>query len=81
MCIRDRSRSDIEARFEGKGYADLKRELGEAVVEGLRPLQSRYQELTADPTYIDSILTESASKLRPIAEKTLEAVKDKVGLG
>ena len=37
------SRSDIEARFEGKGYADLKRELGEAVVEGLRPLQSRYQ--------------------------------------
>ena len=75
------SRSDIEARFEGKGYADLKRELGEAVVEGLRPLQSRYQELTADPTYIDSILTESASKLRPIAEKTLEAVKDKVGLG
>jgi tryptophanyl-tRNA synthetase len=75
------SRSDIEARFEGKGYADLKRELGEAVVEGLRPLQSRYQELTADPTYIDSILTESASKLRPIAEKTLAAVKDKVGLG
>ncbi len=75
------SRADIEDRFEGKGYADLKRELGEAVVEGLRPLQTRYQELTADPTYIDSILTESASKLRPIAEKTLAAVKEKVGLG
>jgi tryptophanyl-tRNA synthetase len=75
------SRTDIEARFEGKGYADLKRELGEAIVEGLRPLQSRYQELTADPNYIDSILTDSASKLRPIAEKTLAAVKEKVGLG
>jgi tryptophanyl-tRNA synthetase len=75
------SRADIEARFEGKGYADLKRELGEAVVDGLRPLQSRYQELTADPNYIDSILSESAAKIRPIAEKTLEAVKDKVGLG
>ena len=75
------SRTDIEDRFEGKGYADLKRELGEAVVEGLRPLQSRYQELTADATYIDSILSESASKLRPIAEGTLAAVKEKVGLG
>jgi tryptophanyl-tRNA synthetase len=75
------SRADIEARFDGKGYADLKRELGEAVVEGLRPLQSRYQELTADPTYIDSLLTEGASKLRPIAEKTLAAVREKVGLG
>jgi tryptophanyl-tRNA synthetase len=75
------SRSDVEARFEGKGYADLKRELGEAIVEGLRPLQSRYQELTADPTYIDSLLTEGAAKLRPIAEKTLAAAKEKVGLG
>ena len=75
------SRVDIEARFEGKGYADLKRELGEAVVEGLRPLQSRYQEITADPTYIDSLLAEGASKLRPIAERTLAAVKEKVGLG
>ena len=74
-------RADIEARFEGKGYADLKRELGEAIVEGLRPLQSRYQELTADPAYIDSLLAESASRLRPIAEKTLARTKERVGLG
>jgi tryptophanyl-tRNA synthetase len=75
------SRPDIEAQFEGKGYADFKRELAEVVIEGLRPLQSRYRELTADPTYIDSLLAEGASKVRPIAEKTLTIVKDKVGLG
>jgi len=74
-------RPDIEARFEGKGYADLKRELGEVIAEGLRPLQSRYQELTAEPTYIDSLLAEGASKVRPLAEKTLTAVKNKVGVG
>ncbi len=75
------SRPDIEARFEGRGYADLKRELGEAIVEGLRPLQSRYRELTADPAYIDSLLAAGAAKARPLAEKTLTAVKNRIGIG
>jgi tryptophanyl-tRNA synthetase len=75
------SRPDIEARFEGKGYADLKRALAEVVIDGLRSLQSRYQELTAEPAYIDSLLARGAARVRPIAEKTLSTVKDRVGLG
>ncbi len=74
-------RPEIEARFKEKGYADFKQELAEVIVEGLHTLQSRYRELTADPTHIDSLLTEGASRVRPIAEKTLAIVKDKVGLG
>jgi len=72
---------DIEARFEGKGYVDLKRELAEVVVEGLSPMQKRYRELTADPSHIERLLAEGAAKVRPIAEKTLALVKDRVGLG
>jgi tryptophanyl-tRNA synthetase len=75
------SNPEIEARFGGKGYADLKRELAELIIEGLRPLQSRYRELTADRNYIDSLLAGAALKLRLLAEKTLTAVKDKMGLG
>jgi tryptophanyl-tRNA synthetase len=74
-------RKDIEAHFEGKGYADLKNELGEVVVAGLAPLQKKYKELTADPTYIDSLLKEGADRARPMAEKTLALVKERVGLG
>lgn len=74
-------RDEIEARFEGKGYADFKRELAEVVVESLSSLQSRYRELTAEPTYIDSLLAEGALMVRPIAEKTLAVVKERVGLG
>jgi len=74
-------REEIEARFEGKGYADLKRELAEVVVEGLSPMQARYRELTADPSHIDRLLAEGADKVRPIAEKTLALVKERVGLG
>ncbi len=76
-----KSRKEIEAHFAGKGYAALKKELGEMVVEGLRPLQTRYRELTADPTYIDALLKEGADRARPMAEKTLSMVKERVGLG
>ncbi|MBW2030307.1 MAG: tryptophan--tRNA ligase [Deltaproteobacteria bacterium] len=74
-------RGDIEARFEGKGYADLKNKLGEVVVEGLRPIQTRYKELTEDPQHIDSLLTRAAERVRPIAERVLKKVKDGIGIG
>lgn len=75
------SKKQIEARFAGKGYRDLKKALAEVIIEGLRPLQERYKALTAEPGHIDTILKEGAAKARPMAEKTLAAVKKKVGLG
>ncbi|HEX6513411.1 MAG TPA: tryptophan--tRNA ligase, partial [Chloroflexota bacterium] len=36
------SRDEIEARFAGRGYGDLKKELADLVVERLRPLQDRF---------------------------------------
>ncbi|MDD4860248.1 MAG: tryptophan--tRNA ligase [Dehalococcoidales bacterium] len=76
-----RSKEEIEAQFEGKGYGDFKKALAEVVIEGLRPLQERYKELTADPTRIDAILAEGAERARPLAAKTLERVQKKIGLG
>jgi tryptophanyl-tRNA synthetase len=76
-----RGRKEIEERFQGKGYVDLKRELSEVVVSGLNPIQKRYRELTADPSSLEALLREGADRLRPIAEKTLADVGDRVGLG
>lgn len=75
------SRIDIERRFEGKGYAVLKKELEDVIIENLKPLQSRYRMLAGEPSYIDHLLTEGASKVQPIALKTLKLVKGVVGLG
>jgi tryptophanyl-tRNA synthetase len=74
-------RGDIEARFEGKGYADLKKELGEVVVEGLRPVQTRYKALTEDPAHLDTLLSEAADRIRPTADGVLNKVKQRVGIG
>jgi tryptophanyl-tRNA synthetase len=76
-----RGTKEIESQFAGKGYSDFKKDLAEVVVESLRPLQERYQKLTAEPGHIDSILKAGAARARPMAEKTLAEVKNRIGLG
>lgn len=76
-----RANEEIESEFEGKGYGDFKKALAEVVIEGLRPLQDRYRELSAEPGLIDSLLAEGAAKARPLAEKTMAEVKSRIGLG
>jgi tryptophanyl-tRNA synthetase len=74
-------RAEIESQFEGRGYGDLKKGLAEVVIEGLRPLQTRYREITADPRYLEDVLAKGADRVRPIAEGVLGEVKRKVGVG
>ena len=75
------TREKIEAQFEGKGYGTLKKALLEATLEKLRPVRAKYEELTADPHHIDAILKDGANRIRPIAERTMQRVKQAVGLG
>jgi tryptophanyl-tRNA synthetase len=72
---------DIEAKFAGKGYGDFKKALAEVIIEGLRPLQERYQKIMSDPGHLDAVLAEGAAKARPMAQKTLAKVHKVVGLG
>lgn len=74
-------RPEIEARFVGKGYADLKRELAELVIEGLRPLQERYRAVRRDPAYLETVLTQGSARTRAEADVVLRAVKKAMGLG
>jgi tryptophanyl-tRNA synthetase len=76
-----KDREEIEQHFAGKGYGDFKKEVAEVVVDALRPIQEKYQELMANPETIEKMLQEGADKIRPMAEKTLMEVKHKVGLG
>ncbi|MFH1143388.1 MAG: tryptophan--tRNA ligase [Candidatus Eisenbacteria bacterium] len=74
-------RARIEERFAGKGYADLKRDLAERVVETLRPIQERYRQWSGDPAGLERLLGEGAARVLPIAERTLARVKERLGLG
>lgn len=73
------SRAETEAHFEGQGYGALKGEVADLVIEMLTPIQARYQELTADPAYLDGVLARGAERANEFAEKTLVTVKDQIG--
>jgi tryptophanyl-tRNA synthetase len=70
----------LEDRFAGRGYGDFKKEVAEAVVELLRPLQERYAELAADRAGIQERLLVGAEKARSVAAETLDAAKNALGL-
>lgn len=67
------------AHFEGKGYGDLKAEVGEALVAELEPIQARFKEILADKKYLDGIIKKNAETAQYMASKTLRKVKKKIG--
>ena len=61
-------------------YGDLKAAVAEAVVETLRPIQQRYDELAADPSGTAAILAQGAEKARSIAGPVLKRARTNIGL-
>jgi len=68
-----------EAEFEGKGYGDFKKAVAEAVVEGIEPIRTRYQELMDDKKYLDGVLKRGADVAQKKAYKVLGKVYRKIG--
>lgn len=55
--------------------------VADAVIEHLNPIRERIENYLKNPDYLCSILTEGNDKARETAEKTMDEVKAKVGLG
>lgn len=72
--------SDLEKRYEGKGYGDFKKDLVEVTVDALAPIRQRYDEIRNSQQLI-SILKDGAEKADAIAQKTMRRVKENFGLG
>jgi tryptophanyl-tRNA synthetase len=73
-------RTPIEAAEGYQRYGDLKRDLGAALVELLRPIQTRRAELAADPGQVASILARGSEKAHAIASVTYQRAADAIGL-
>ena len=61
-------------------FVAIKDEIALRIYEELRPLQEKRIELEAKPEYVDKVIQESAEKARGIAQKTVNEVKQKMGL-
>lgn len=78
-ALTDKSHEEIERAYAGQGYGTFKKDVAEATISVLEPIQKRYAELIDTPE-LDVILTKGAEKAREKASKTYEAVTKAMGL-
>ena len=72
--------ASAEKDFEGKGYGEFKSAVGEAVAEGLKPIQAKKADLLNNKDYLFDVLKNGKERANYIAEKTIRKVYKKVGL-
>ena len=70
---------ELEAKYEGKGYGDFKKDLVEVVVEALAPIKERYEQIRHSDELIE-ILKDGAVRADAIAKQTMKRVKENFGL-
>jgi tryptophanyl-tRNA synthetase len=78
-ALTDRAPQDVAAEYAGRGYGDLKMDVGEAFAAFVEPYQSRVSELLDNPDLLDKILAEGADRARSLALPTLHTVYERVG--
>lgn len=75
-----KSIKEIEQKYQGKGYAEFKKDLAEVIIKGLKPFQERRKKYEKNPRLVEKILTEGVKKAQKIAQKTMKEAKKKMGL-
>lgn len=75
-----KSTEDIESEYEGKGYGQFKKELGEIVAKKLSELQNKFLEIRTDEIRLNNIIAEGNSNAGIIANEKMMLVKQKLGL-
>lgn len=69
-----------ESAFSQKTYADFKAALADALIEHLRPVRERYEELSHRVGDVERILLEGSGRAQVTATRTIAMVYDRVGL-
>ena len=77
--ITGKSFDEITAEFEGKGYGDFKKAVGEAIVEELRPIRENYERIVKDKASLEALYRSGAEKAERIAYRTLGKAMKKIG--
>jgi tryptophanyl-tRNA synthetase len=80
-AMRESAPAAIEAEFAAARYGDFKLAVAAAVIEHLRPIRERYEQLRADEHELERILADGASRARALAADTLADVRDCMGVG
>ncbi|MEH2246468.1 tryptophan--tRNA ligase [Nostoc sp.] len=72
-------KEDVAVECQDMGWGQFKPLLTDTIIESLKPIQEKYQAITADKAYLESVLRDGGEKARAIANQTLSQVKAALG--
>ncbi|GGK84016.1 tryptophan--tRNA ligase [Mangrovihabitans endophyticus] len=78
-ALTTRTIDELLEQYDGRGYGDLKKDLADAVVGFVKPVQERTRAFLEDPGYLDKVLAVGAEKARAVAAPTLAEAYQHVG--
>jgi tryptophanyl-tRNA synthetase len=71
---------ELEQKYVGKMYGHLKVDLAEVVIETLKPVKIKYDELMLNKDYLNQLMKSGAERARERASQTLKQTYDAIGL-
>jgi tryptophanyl-tRNA synthetase len=78
-ALSSRDPREVADEYSGRGYGDLKKDVGEAFAAFVEPFQQRVSELMDDAEMLDKVLAAGADRARGFAARTLALTYDRVG--
>ncbi len=78
--ITGKSISQLEEEYQGKGYGDLKKDLADVVINEIKPIQAKYEQLI-NSEELNEILDRGRDQANYAATKMLRKVYRKIGIG
>src|SRR5207248_11027843 len=66
---------------DASGYADFKRDVGEAVAELLAPVRERYEAIRQDENALEDVLARGGERARAIASPVVAEARRRMGVG
>ncbi|MBH8553456.1 tryptophan--tRNA ligase [Nostocaceae cyanobacterium CENA357] len=79
MLFAGKSKEEVAAECQDMGWGQFKPLLMETTIAALQPIQEKYQAITEDKGYLDSVLRDGREKAQAIANQTLADVKAALG--
>lgn len=79
IAIKGSTPEELVEYYKGKGYADLKKDVADAIIGELEPIQTKVKELLKDKKYLESIYRKGAEKANYVSMKTLRKMQKKIG--
>lgn len=73
------TKADVLKAYGNANFSTFKNALVDKAVESLTPIGSEMRRLVADPSAIDAILKDGATRARALASETMRGVKDILG--